>query len=182
MSAPCLKVELDGTEVLPKKNAPVKWGEDVLDNEVRDSIRASHAEQDGDSDEDDDEDEQELAQIDSDDDFEEGEEAIPQDVMMKHITTLTQYGYADSHKLSRLSLQEWDDLARNVGIDDAHEHSVMLAIGIKKRKKVGQNKSPTNVCLDLSNVVTSFPYKMLHNCTLLKSTCTFTHPSICCND
>jgi len=140
MSAPCLKVELDGTEVLPKKNAPVKWGEDVLDNEVRDSIRASHAEQDGDSDEDDDEDEQELAQIDSDDDFEEGEEAIPQDVMMKHITTLTQYGYADSHKLSRLSLQEWDDLARNVGIDDAHEHSVMLAIGIKKRKKIRKYK------------------------------------------
>lgn len=135
MRAPCLKVELDGTEVLPKKNAPLKWGEDVLDNEARDAIRESEAADD--EDDEDDEDEQfELAQLDSDDDYEEGEEAIPQDVMMEHIKTLARYGFSDAHKLARLKLQEWDDLARNVGIAEEQEHSVMLAIGIKKRKKV----------------------------------------------
>jgi len=142
MNPPCLKVDLDGTEILPKKYEGIKWGEDVLENDVRDAIREEaerllreeeerfeeeYEEYYSDDDEEDDEEEED------EDDYE--EDALPSGVLMGYIETLGKYGFADIDKLSRLSPDDWDDLKENVGIEADHEKHLLAGLGIKRPKK-----------------------------------------------
>ncbi len=137
MAAPCLKVELDGTEVLPKRFSSVKWGKEVQDNEERDRLREAdvlagkmaRASMNVDEDED----EYEEVVDDAEDEEEEEEDGLSQDIIMGYLKVLSQYGYADTYKLQSLSSAAWDDLARNVGIEPEHEKHLMAALGMKRK-------------------------------------------------
>lgn len=138
---PCLKVDLNGTEILPKKRAGLVWDGSVQDNDDRDEQREAEAaakEKEDDefdrlyvevdaTDEENDEDE--------DEDYDEYAEHIPQSVMMGYITTLSQYGFSDFYKLQLLSYEDWQDLKANVGIGLDHEKHLMAALDIKRPKR-----------------------------------------------
>jgi hypothetical protein len=138
---PCLKVDVNGTEILPKKFAKINWDNDVLDNDIRDDIREKEEEKRT-KEEEDFESRYEEYYSDEDDEEEEEEEdeyaesPVPHSVLMEYIKTLGQYGYADMDKLGRLSPEDWDDLAANVGIEPDHEKHLLAALGIKRPKKV----------------------------------------------
>jgi len=141
MSAPpCLKVDLDGTDILPKKRAGLAWGNGVLDNEERDEQREAEAAA---KEREEDEFDRLYVEVDASDEEEEEEdedndeyaEHIPQSVMMGYISTLSQYGYSDFYKLQLLSFEDWEDLKANVGIDPEHEKHLMEALDIKRPKR-----------------------------------------------
>lgn len=131
MSFTCLKVDVNGTEILPKKFAKVKWGGDVLDNDERDDLRESEARFS--KSEDDDYEEFTVEDEEEDD----GDDGLSQDIIMGYMKVLSEYGYnpSDSYNLQKLSAAEWDDLARNIGILPEHESHLMAALGIKKVQK-----------------------------------------------
>ena len=112
----------------------MKWGEGVMDNEERDTIREAEAlakEQEDSSSEEEftDEDTEE-----EDDEYDEYKEYIPQDVMMGYITSLSHYGYSDFFKLQTLHPVDWDNLKHNIGIAKEHEKHLMAALDIKRPK------------------------------------------------
>jgi hypothetical protein len=127
--SPCLKVDVDGVYMLPKKRKPVIWDETVLDNEERDSIRETEAL----AKEDDEEIEYELVTSDEEED-DDPENQLSQKIIMGYLKVLNEYGFSDPFKLQRLDPPEWEDLAANVGILPEHEHHLMAALGIKRKR------------------------------------------------
>jgi hypothetical protein len=132
MHDPCLKVDIDGTEILPKKYVSVKWTEEVQDNDERDVVRASESRAKEARDDDD-----EYEEVAEEEDADAGEDdgGLSQSVIMDYIKSLSEYGYnaSDTYNLQKLSAAEWDDLARNTGIEPEHERHLMAALGIKRK-------------------------------------------------
>ena len=115
--------------MLPKKRKPVIWDETVLDNEERDSIRETEAL----AKEDAEEIEYELVTSDEEED-DDPENQLSQKIIMGYLKVLNEYGFSDPFKLQRLDPPEWEDLAANVGILPEHEHHLMAALGIKRKR------------------------------------------------
>lgn len=128
---PVLKVDIHGVHMLPKKRAPVKWDDSVLDNAERSTIREKEAL----AKEDEEEVEYELVSSDEEE-LDDPEKQLSHKIVMGYVKILSEYGYspADPYKLQQLDPPEWENLAANVGILPEHEHHIMAALGIKRKR------------------------------------------------